>query len=109
VVQQSAAPQCPVTLPAGKREEPSVRALFAAPLRAGTILVWGFAFLVFLSTYALTAWFPTVLVELGFSPTEAPAGSALIGLGGIVSGLVVVLLAPRFGTPVSAENPIHSV
>ncbi|MCX5426055.1 MFS transporter [Streptomyces sp. NBC_00078] len=87
------------TDPAGEREEPSVRALFAAPLRAGTILVWGFAFLIFLSTYALTAWFPTVLVELGFAPTEAPAGSALIGLGGIVGGLVVVLLAPRFDTP----------
>jgi len=87
------------TDPAGEREEPSVRALFAAPLRAGTILVWGFAFLIFLSTYALTAWFPTVLVELGFSPTEAPAGSALIGLGGIVGGVGVVLLAPRFGTP----------
>ena len=48
-------------------------------LRSG--LLWLFAFLIFLVAYALGFWIPTLLTEPGFSPDEAPLGSAAFGEG----------------------------
>jgi MFS transporter, AAHS family, 4-hydroxybenzoate transporter len=47
--------------------------------------------------YALTFWVPTLLASFGFTPEQAPLGSAAIGAGGFVSGLVLVPLTAWFG------------
>ncbi|NWJ73931.1 MFS transporter [Pseudonocardia sp. ICBG1122] len=99
----------PLVLPtddAVERQDPaagrvSVGALFAEPVRTATLVVWAFGFITFVATFALLGWAPSLLVQLGFTATEAPIGTALIGLGGLVGGLLVVALAPRLGTPVA--------
>lgn len=71
--------------------------LFEGPLAARTGLLWGFAFLVFLVTYSLTFWIPTLVLELGFERQHAPLAAAAFGMGGLVGNLVVMSLVSRLG------------
>jgi AAHS family 4-hydroxybenzoate transporter-like MFS transporter len=83
---------------APRREEPRADgALLAAPVRTVTLLIWTFAFLVFLVTYALTFWVPTIVVELGYAPTTAPLATAAFGLGGLLGNVVMITLVRRLG------------
>lgn len=81
----------------GRADDAAVRHLFEGPLRWKTVLLWSFSFLVFTAMYALTFWVPTLLASFGFSPEKAPLGSAAIGAGGFVAGLVLVPLTAWFG------------
>jgi len=72
-------------------------ALFADGLAAQTALLWLFAFLIFLVSYALLFWIPTLLVEFGFAPTDAPLAAAAFGAGGLVGNAIVMLLVGRAG------------
>ncbi|MBR1219840.1 MFS transporter [Bradyrhizobium sp. U87765 SZCCT0131] len=78
-------------------------ALFADGLAAATALLWAFAFLIFLVSYALLFWIPTLLVAFGFAPTDAPLAAAAFGAGGLVGNAIVMLLVGRAGiTPALA-------
>ncbi|MEU0794157.1 MFS transporter [Amycolatopsis sp. NPDC005961] len=74
-----------------------VGALFAPGLRAATLLLWTFAFLVFIASYTLQSWVPTLLTGYGFSPSQAPIGLAFLSFGGVIGGVVLLLLAARKG------------
>lgn len=82
--------------PVGAREA-RVGALFAPGLRAATLLLWTFAFLVFIASYTLQSWVPTLLTEYGFSASRAPIGLAFLSFGGVIGGIVLLLLAARKG------------
>ncbi|WP_219413754.1 hypothetical protein [Pseudonocardia nigra] len=82
---------------AAARAESKVGRLFVADLRTSTLLLWAFAFLVFVAAYILTSWTPTMLIEYGFSATEAPLGLAYVSLGGILGGVLLIPLAARLG------------
>ncbi|WP_461016946.1 MFS transporter [Streptomyces daliensis] len=77
--------------------EARVGALFAPGLRAGTLLLWTFSFLVFIASYTLQSWVPTLLTEYGFSASRAPIGLAFLSFGGVVGGIVLLFLAARKG------------
>ncbi|MDJ1131267.1 MFS transporter [Streptomyces iconiensis] len=91
----------PTAAPSGQgTAEPAdsrVSQLLAAGTRVSTVLIWLFSFLVFLATYTLQAWLPTALGDFGFSPTEAPLGTAWSSIGGVVGGVVLMTLAGRIG------------
>ncbi|MET8995975.1 MFS transporter [Amycolatopsis sp. NPDC004169] len=74
-----------------------VGALFAPGLRAATLLLWTFAFLVFIASYTLQSWVPTLLTGYGFSAAQAPIGLAFLSFGGVIGGVVLLLLAARKG------------
>jgi AAHS family 4-hydroxybenzoate transporter-like MFS transporter len=73
----------------------------AALLRDGfgirTGLLWLFAFLVFLVSYALGFWIPTLLTEGGFTPDRAPLGAAALGMGGLVGSVAIMSTVGRLG------------
>ncbi|MFD6291473.1 MFS transporter [Streptomyces sp. NPDC060205] len=77
--------------------EARVGALFAPGLRAATVLLWIFAFLVFIASYTLQSWVPTLLTGYGFSASQAPIGLAFLSFGGVIGGIVLLLLAARKG------------
>lgn len=72
------------------------RELLVAGLRLRTSLIWGFAFLIFVSTYALQLWIPTLLLGYGFSPQQAPQGLAAMGVGGLVGAVLLTLFSGVF-------------
>jgi AAHS family 4-hydroxybenzoate transporter-like MFS transporter len=80
-----------------ERHEAKVGRLFDPGLRASTGLLWVFSFLVFIASYTLTSWVPTLLTGYGFSPAEAPLGLAFVSLGGVLGGILLIPLAARVG------------
>ena len=74
-----------------------VAALFATGMAWRTILLWGFAFLVFVDAYALIFWIPSLLVSSGLPKTIAPASAAAFSLGGMVGAVSLVFLIARLG------------
>jgi MFS transporter, AAHS family, 4-hydroxybenzoate transporter len=64
---------------------------------ARTLLLWGYAFLIFTTNYALVSWIPTLLLSFGFAPGRAPIGLAALGIGGVVGNLTLMALAAKFG------------
>ncbi len=81
--------------PAGRGDSNPITALFRYGLGTRTVLLWCFAFLVFLVAYGLAYWIPTLLTEVGFSTVQAPLGAAAFGLGGFIGSVVIVALTRR--------------
>ncbi|MET7331185.1 MFS transporter [Nonomuraea sp. NPDC005650] len=79
------------------REDAHVGRVFGDGLRGSTILLWTFAFFVFIAVHTLLSWVPTLLMDYGFARSEAPLGLAFISLGGLIGGLVLVPLTARIG------------
>jgi MFS transporter, AAHS family, 4-hydroxybenzoate transporter len=71
--------------------------LFVPEYLASTALLWAYAFLIFVTFYALVSWVPTLLVSFGFLPTQAPLGVAALGIGGVVGNVILAVFAARFG------------
>ncbi|WP_408898018.1 MFS transporter [Nocardioides sp. R1-1] len=84
---------------AAVEEAPSaeVRALLAPVYRTTTLLLWTFSFLVFITSYMLTSWIPTILVSYGFSVSDAPIGLTFLSVGGVLGGLTLIALTLRLG------------
>ncbi|GGM22236.1 MFS transporter [Streptomyces fumigatiscleroticus] len=82
---------------AAAAREARAGALFAPGLRAATLLLWLFAFLVFIASYTLQSWVPTLLTGYGFAASQAPIGLAFLSFGGVIGGIVLLLLAARWG------------
>lgn len=86
------------------RQEPAhpgranpIAGLFRDGLAIHSALLWLFAFLIFLVSYALAFWIPTLLTEFGFAPDQAPIGAAAFGVGGLVGSLLIVAIVGRLG------------
>lgn len=77
--------------------EGKVRELWVPGLKLQTGLIWCFAFLVFVSTYALQLWIPTLLLGYGFSPRQAPQGLAAFGVGGLLGAVLLTLSSALVG------------
>lgn len=77
--------------------EGKLRELWVSGLKVQTGLIWGFAFLIFVSTYALQLWIPTLLLSYGFSPQQAPQGLAAFGGGGLLGAIVLTLSSAVVG------------
>lgn len=73
------------------------RSLFADGTGISTVLLWSFALLVFIVFYTLQSWFPTFLIEYGFSAAQAPLAAAVIPSGAIVGGIVLATVGRRSG------------
>lgn len=86
-----------VAATAGDKSDAKIGRLFDPGLRLPTTLIWAFSFLVFITSYVLISWIPTLLTGYGFTPTKAPLGLAFLTLGGIVGGLALLPLAGRLG------------
>ncbi|MBT2469814.1 MFS transporter [Streptomyces sp. ISL-66] len=82
----------------GRSQKMTVAGLFSRGSSVNTVLLWAFALLVFTTMFALQAWLPTILTTgYGLTPEQAPMGSAVLGMGGIVGGLLLIPVAARFG------------
>ncbi|MEU4227800.1 MFS transporter [Nonomuraea sp. NPDC026600] len=79
------------------REDPHVGRLVERGLRGSTILLWTFAFFVFIAVHTLLSWVPTLLIDYGFAKSEAPLGLAFVSLGGLIGGLLLVPHTARIG------------
>jgi len=77
--------------------EGRVQELWVSGLRLQTGLIWGFACLIFVSTYALQLWIPTLLLSYGFSPQQAPQGLAAFGVGGLLGAILLTLFSAAVG------------
>ncbi len=71
--------------------------LFENQYALRTVLLWGYAFLIFTTFYALVSWVPTLLLSFGFTPAQAPIGIAALGVGGVIGNIILAALAARFG------------
>lgn len=74
-----------------------VRALFAPGLGLPTLLLWTFAFVIFVNAYALLYWIPTLMQGAGMPPERAPASAAAFSMGGLVGGIVMILGVAKWG------------
>ncbi|WP_257791797.1 MFS transporter [Amycolatopsis albispora] len=75
----------------------SVRGLFSRGLGVTTTTMWVFSILVFATMYTLESWLPTFMLDYGFTPEQAPLGSAVKGFGGLIGGVVLVVGTMLFG------------
>jgi MFS transporter, AAHS family, 4-hydroxybenzoate transporter len=73
-------------------------ALFGNGMGGATITLWLFAFLVFLVTYALTSWLPTLALQMGLPAEKAPAVAAASAMGGLIGDLLLIFLSARVHT-----------
>ncbi|WP_425271786.1 MFS transporter [Pusillimonas noertemannii] len=81
----------------GGRKPGVVRALFDGGLAPHTILLWLFAFVVFINSYALMFWIPSLLMSFGFEAGQTPLGTAALGVGGLAGSLFMMAFISRTG------------
>ncbi|MFW0793459.1 MFS transporter [Gordonia sp. CPCC 205515] len=81
---------------ADAKHHASVARLFDPNVRTRTLLLWGFAFLVFSVYYIFSSWLPTLLTSYGFTTKLAPLGSAALGVGSIIGAGVLMVAALKF-------------
>jgi benzoate transport len=75
----------------------SMRALFADRYRVTTIaliIMYGLHMMTF---YYALGWAPSLVVALGFDPSQATIVSVFMNSGGAIGGLTLGLLSPRLG------------
>ena len=77
-------------------------AMWDRPLIARTLLLWLFSFLVFVDTYALLFWLPTMLTTLGIAKEQAPASAAAFAMGGLIGDIALAFL-------ISALTPVWTL
>ncbi|WP_022980180.1 aromatic acid/H+ symport family MFS transporter [Ideonella sp. B508-1] len=64
-----------------------VRQILAAPLRRGTLLLWGSFFMSLLIIYLLTNWLPTLIKDTGLTLSQAALLTALFQIGGTAGAI----------------------
>lgn len=82
---------------AEKRKNANPFSLLSDGRALNTLLLWVFAFTVFLATYTMQSWLPTFLVDYGMTSAQAPVGIALWSFGGIFGGIALIPLTARIG------------
>lgn len=79
------------------RGKPSYRSLFAPELIGTTVLLSLVFMLISTSVYFLLSWLPQLIADSGFPPETGSRVSAITSLVGIVSALLLGLIANRVG------------
>lgn len=90
----------PAELP-NQKQGAAIAELFRHGNATTTVLVWAFAFFAAITLYTMIAWAPTLLMGFGFSPQQAPIGIAMVSLGGIIGGLLLIVSAKVIGNPLT--------
>jgi AAHS family 4-hydroxybenzoate transporter-like MFS transporter len=83
-------------------EKTNVATLFRERRWIVTSLLWALFFASLFNTYMLGAWLPLLLQRGGLDAAEAIRVTASVSLGGTIGGVVLGLLAGRFGGAVLA-------
>lgn len=71
------------------------RAIFARGQRAATLRITAVNLLFIMTVYYVLSWMPQMVADSGFSPSIATMVAALASLGGIISCILVGIVAPR--------------
>lgn len=79
-------------------ERNPVAALFADGIAVRTLLLWLFAFLVFVDAYALIFWIPSLLSNMGLPKALAPTSAAAFSMGGMIGSLSLIFLIKHLGS-----------
>jgi AAHS family 4-hydroxybenzoate transporter-like MFS transporter len=86
-----------IALRAASQPRNLASALFQNGLAPSTVLLWAINVLSFLGIYFILLWTPTILYSAGVSSSRAILGTAIYGLGVIVSPFITALFVGRFG------------
>lgn len=70
--------------------------LLGKNLRVPTLVLWTATFLVFVASYTLKSWLPTLFLDYGLAKDTAGLGLAFFSLGGVAAGLVLIPITARF-------------
>lgn len=84
---------------AGSAVPAGVRSLLAPGLRAPTLLLWGYSFLVFITLYLLQSWLPTLVIQYGIPAERVSSATAAFSAGSVVGGLALALLSVLIPAP----------
>lgn len=86
-----------VAAEAARSDSGGAKAVLGPELAPRTLLLWSFAFLIFMDTYLFTFWTPLLLTELNFSTAEAASGTAAFGMGSVIGAAFAMPAIGRFG------------
>ncbi|MDP9442144.1 MAG: MFS transporter [Actinomycetota bacterium] len=90
-------PTVSVPIPtSGAARGSAVVAILGRELRSSTVVLWVATFLVFVASYTLKSWLPTLFADYGLPKDTAGLGLAFFSLGGVAGGLVLMPLSARF-------------
>lgn len=64
---------------------------------ANTLRITAIYFLFVLAVFFIQTWLPSLVAQMGYTPSSAAIVSTIMNLSGIVGGLTLSLLAPRLG------------
>ena len=78
-------------------DDSTAAAILGPELRASTLLLWTATFLVFVVSYTLKSWLPTLFEDFGISRSTAGLGLAFFGLGGMGGGFILMAVSAKFG------------
>ena len=82
---------------AGGKSAARVREIIKPPLLTGTLLLWLMFICALTIYYCLASWLPTLLIDIGRSPTLAAYAISSYTSGGVISGLLIGPLIDRYG------------
>jgi AAHS family 4-hydroxybenzoate transporter-like MFS transporter len=75
----------------------SVRLLFTNGQAQRTLLLWVPYFMVFLISFLISSWLPSVLKEAGLPLTRAMSALIMFNIGGVAGGALLGKLVDRYG------------
>lgn len=78
-------------------DDSNAAAILGPELRTSTLLLWTATFLVFVVSYTLKSWLPTLFEDFGVSRSTAGLGLAFFGLGGMGGGFLMIAFSAKFG------------
>ncbi|MDP9936900.1 AAHS family 4-hydroxybenzoate transporter-like MFS transporter [Paenarthrobacter nicotinovorans] len=81
------------------KKEASALRLFHSDVRTSTLALWAAAFMIFVVSYTLKSWLPTLLNLYGLDQTTAGVGLGFLSLGGLFGGLMLMYFSAKFGAP----------
>jgi len=73
-------------------------ALFAKGLTRDTLALWGIFFFCMMAGYAIFAWLPAMLKEVGVDEKQARFSLILYNVGGVIGIVICAQLLARFGS-----------
>jgi benzoate transport len=85
-----------IPAPPENRSVPISR-LFGPDMVGVTIHITLIYFLMVIPIYFMQSWLPTLIADLGIMPAKAALISSFFSIGGVTSGLLVAMLAEKFG------------
>lgn len=72
-------------------------AILGTGLRTSTLVLWSATFMIFVVSYTLKNWLPTLFEDFGMTRSIAGLGLAFFGLGGMCGGFILMGISAKFG------------